>query len=54
MLRDKFVFGLDNSKEKELLFGEDIRKLTLSRALELTQGMHCPRRALFVLIRGGM
>ncbi|XP_048478380.1 uncharacterized protein LOC125491017 [Plutella xylostella] len=45
-LRDRFVLGLENSKEKEKLFAEDVGVLTLEKALELAQGVRCARLAL--------
>lgn len=45
-LRDRFVLGLENVKEKEKLFAESIDSLTFSKALELAQNVHCARLAL--------
>lgn len=45
-LRDRFVLGLDNTKEKEKLFAESIETLTFSKALELAQSVRCARAAL--------
>lgn len=45
-LRDRFVLGLENVKEKEKLFAESISNLTFDRALELAASVRCARLAL--------
>ncbi|XP_048477639.1 uncharacterized protein LOC125488626 [Plutella xylostella] len=45
-LRDRFVLGLENVKEKEKLFSESISSLTFDRALELAASVRCARLAL--------
>lgn len=45
-LRDKFVLGLENTKEKEKLFAESIETLTFNKALEMAQSVRCARAAL--------
>ncbi|KAG7305008.1 hypothetical protein JYU34_010447 [Plutella xylostella] len=45
-LRDRFVLGLENAKEKEKLFSESMDTLTFSKALELAQSVRCARLAL--------
>lgn len=45
-LRDRFVLGLEPSKEKEKLFAENIETLTFDKALEIAQSVRCARMAL--------
>ncbi|XP_059045641.1 uncharacterized protein LOC131841334 [Achroia grisella] len=45
-LRDRFVLGLENAREKEKLFAESIDTLTFNRALEIAQNVRCARIAL--------
>ncbi|XP_038213243.1 uncharacterized protein LOC119833329 [Zerene cesonia] len=45
-LRDRFVLGLVNSKEKEKLFAENIDNLSFSKALEMALNVQCARAAL--------
>ncbi|XP_047995947.1 uncharacterized protein LOC125242333 [Leguminivora glycinivorella] len=45
-LRDRFVLGLENRKEKEKLFAEDPTSLTFSKALQLAQSVRCARLAV--------
>ncbi|CAK1596612.1 unnamed protein product [Parnassius mnemosyne] len=45
-MRDRFVLGLENVKEREKLFAESIMDLTFSRALELAQSVRCARFAM--------
>ncbi|XP_048478764.1 uncharacterized protein LOC125490620 [Plutella xylostella] len=45
-LRDRFVLGLEDAKEKERLFAESVDTLTMNKALELAQGVRCARQAL--------
>ncbi|XP_026319511.1 contactin-6-like, partial [Hyposmocoma kahamanoa] len=47
-LRDRFVLGLENAKEKEKLFAEDVDTLTFDKAVELAQNGRCARLALQV------
>ncbi|XP_063532153.1 uncharacterized protein LOC134751827 [Cydia strobilella] len=46
VLRDRFVLGLENVKEKEKLFAESVDTLTFSKAIELAQSVRCARLAL--------
>ena len=45
-LRDRFVLGLENNKEKEKLFAENIETLSFNKALELASNIRCARLAL--------
>ncbi|XP_052750886.1 uncharacterized protein LOC128200694 [Galleria mellonella] len=45
-LRDRFILGLENVKEKEKLFAESIDTLTFNNALEIAQRVRCSRLAL--------
>ncbi|GBP70199.1 hypothetical protein EVAR_46694_1 [Eumeta japonica] len=42
-LRDRFVLGLENAKEKGKLFVESVEGLTLARALDLAQSVRVVR-----------
>ncbi|CAG9788358.1 unnamed protein product [Diatraea saccharalis] len=52
-LRDRFILGLENTKEKEKLFAESIETLTFHKALELAQSIRCARMALQVANKSG-
>ncbi|XP_047991804.1 uncharacterized protein LOC125235997 [Leguminivora glycinivorella] len=45
-LRDRFVLGLENAKEREKLFAESVDKLTFSNALHLAQATRSARQGL--------
>ncbi|XP_045491686.1 uncharacterized protein LOC123691376 [Colias croceus] len=45
-LRDRFVLGLVNAKEKEKLFAENIDNLSFNKALEMALSVQCARLAL--------
>ncbi|XP_061715253.1 uncharacterized protein K02A2.6-like [Cydia pomonella] len=42
-LRDKFVMGMSSGPEKEKLFARDLTVLTLAKAVELAESVHCAR-----------
>ncbi|XP_028164571.1 uncharacterized protein LOC114355756 isoform X4 [Ostrinia furnacalis] len=43
-LRDRFVMGMLPGPEREKLFAQDVKALTLSKALELAVSVHCARQ----------
>ncbi|GBP59928.1 hypothetical protein EVAR_88999_1 [Eumeta japonica] len=45
MLRDRFILGLHDVKERERLFTEDAGKVTFVAAMELVQAVQCARAA---------
>ncbi|XP_063367154.1 uncharacterized protein LOC134655648 [Cydia amplana] len=45
-LRDRFVLGLENAKEREKLFAESVDKLIFSKALHLAQATRSARQGL--------
>lgn len=45
-LRDRFVLGLENAREKEKLFAENVSTLTFSEALKIAQSVRCARLAI--------
>lgn len=42
-LRDRFVLGMTPGPEREKLFNKDMSELTLSKALEVAEGVRCAR-----------
>ncbi|GBP00723.1 hypothetical protein EVAR_76960_1 [Eumeta japonica] len=45
MLRDRFILGLQDVRERERLFTEDAGKITFVAAMELVQSVQCARAA---------
>lgn len=45
-MRDRFVLGLENAKEKEKLFAESVETLTFEKAIELARNVRCARLAV--------
>ncbi|KAG6446575.1 uncharacterized protein LOC115441210 [Manduca sexta] len=45
LLRDKFILGLKMGPERNRLFEQDLKSLTLSKALEIAQQVSCARAA---------
>ncbi|GBP47740.1 hypothetical protein EVAR_14272_1 [Eumeta japonica] len=43
MLRDRFILGLQDVRERERLFTEDAGKITFVAAMELVQSVQCAR-----------
>lgn len=42
-LRDRFVMGMSSGPERDKLFAQDLKDLTLAKAVELAESVHCAR-----------
>lgn len=44
-LLDRFIMGMKPGNERDKLFAQDQRELTLARAIDLAESVHCARKA---------